>query len=512
MFTFLCCIIRAQSFNSSVYGLSGYDDPNVIAQAPDSGFIIAGCSVTGSTGCDILIVRTAQYGDTLWTLYFGTANSDYARDVHIMPDGSSYVCGQLDVGMPGATFRFILAHISASGQIMWIKSYNPNAGAGSANKIIPCADGSGMMVIGHVDPTPQQQSEAFVMKTDTAGNIIWSKTYGTLSNNEFFASGVENADGSFLMAGHRNLNEILAASIDSSGILQWSRTYGGIAQDYCTDVMHHPGGGYLLSGTTFSFGSNTFLLHLDNNGDTIWSNAYGGVQNTEWGHSLCASHNGGIIMSGTCESFSGSPDTWLMEADSSGQLIWSRAFGSTGWEEGWCVIPTSDNGYAIASRDESPFPGAYNFWLIKTDSTGNGYTCNEYATPGLMFSAPFAVNPLAMIEQAAGANTPMTCFTSRGLNVIPYCMSTGISQLHEEIEMIVSPVPAHEEVNLQFTAEIVEATIRIFNANGMLVEETENVSGQTISIPTSSLPAGIFFVNVISRDGTVQTGKFVVVE
>jgi hypothetical protein len=72
-------------------------------------------------------------------------------------------------------------------------------------------------------------------------------------------------------------------------------------------------------------------------------------------------------------------------------MQWNNTYGGKDNEDGTSILQTSDGGYAIAGDTDSFGAGGYDFYLVKTDSTGTmqwnntyGGKDNEYATFGLI--------------------------------------------------------------------------------------------------------------------------------
>ena len=83
--------------------------------------------------------------------------------------------------------------------------------------------------VGNVDAT--------LIKTDNQGQIIWSFAYGTsvYDNSEF---ALETFDHSIICVGRSNISTGLPSAAiifktDSSGQLLWSKSYGGAGNDGC---------------------------------------------------------------------------------------------------------------------------------------------------------------------------------------------------------------------------------------------------------------------------------------
>jgi len=89
--------------------------------------------------------------------------------------------------------------------------------------------------------------------------------------------------------------------------------------------------------------------------------------------SLIQTTDGGYALVGFTESYgAGSEDFWLVKTDASGQAEWNETFGGTmndGTRRG-SLIQTTDGGYAFVGGTSSYGAGASDMWLIKTDASG----------------------------------------------------------------------------------------------------------------------------------------------
>ncbi len=161
---------------------------------------------------------------------------------------------------------------------------------------------------------------------------------------------------------------VLPAGTSCIILTQWEKTFGDTSSDYGHSVQQTIDGGYIIAGSTNSFGavgSDVYLIKTDGNGDTQWFKTFGGA-NSDYGHSVQQTTDGGYIIAGYTSSFgAGSSDVYLIKTDSTGNAEWSKTFGGPGTDYGYSVQQTTDGGYIIA--------GTYSYadiYLIKTDSNG----------------------------------------------------------------------------------------------------------------------------------------------
>jgi hypothetical protein len=132
-------------------------------------------------------------------------------------------------------------------------------------------------------------------------------------------------------------------------------------------------GGFIIAGyypVPLYYG-DVSLIKTDSNGDTTWTRHFGGTGN-EAGFYVEQTNDGGYIVVGSTNSFgAGDYDVYLIKSDGSGNLLWSRTFGSVDREEGFSVEQTNDGGYIIGGYKYLPVAGNYEPYLVKTDYSGN---------------------------------------------------------------------------------------------------------------------------------------------
>jgi len=164
-------------------------------------------------------------------------------------------------------------------------------------------------------------------------------------------------------------------------VTTWTRTFGGVEDDEPFSVVRTKDGGYALAGYTNSYGAGGrgfWLVKVDSTGNAVWNQTYGG-SNDDSAASVIQVSDGGYVLAGSTMSYgAGQREVWLVKADSAGGALWSKAFGGTGLEQAFSVIQTSDEGYALAGYTTSYGSGSADFWLVKTDASGNALWNETY--------------------------------------------------------------------------------------------------------------------------------------
>jgi len=158
----------------------------------------------------------------------------------------------------------------------------------------------------------------------------------------------------------------------------WTKQYGGDSIDVAYDIVELPDGGFAVVGYTNSPPINIpphtsydiWLLRTDENGDTLWTRRYGGNEQ-EYGYSIKETEDGGFIIAGTTNSFgAGGFDYYVIRTDSVGDTLWTKTFGGVNDDYARSVDNTIDGGFVIAGEEDA-WPFDADARVIKLDTLGN---------------------------------------------------------------------------------------------------------------------------------------------
>ncbi|MCX6670248.1 MAG: hypothetical protein NTV25_10680, partial [Methanothrix sp.] len=109
---------------------------------------------------------------------------------------------------------------------------------------------------------------------------------------------------------------------------EWSRTLGGPYGDGFWSLQETEDGGCILVGYTASKGegADLWLVRTDREGDPLWNRTFGG-SGEDVGYFIQETKDGGYIVTGSTDSFGmGGERLWLLKTDSSGIKEWDRVF------------------------------------------------------------------------------------------------------------------------------------------------------------------------------------------
>ncbi len=290
-----------------------------------------------------------------------------------------------------ATFSFgsgnvdaMLIKMDSTGQLIWSKTYggidydNAEYAIQSFDHNIICA--------GRSSVSAGAPTSAILFKTDSAGNLNWNKSFGG-SANDGFVHFVETFDRGFASVGYSNslssgLADILFIRTDSNGDTLFTRSYGTAEQEAGSGIFQLPDSGFILTGrqTTISSGGSPvadgLLIRTDANGNMLWSKLYGDSLFEEL-TSIKLLPDGGFIICGSTTTFGhGGFDILLMKTDSTGNPLWTKTFGGAKTDAAYDIHVNSDNSFVLSGYTESLGYGhtrvsdSTNVFLLKTDENG----------------------------------------------------------------------------------------------------------------------------------------------
>lgn len=174
---------------------------------------------------------------------------------------------------------------------------------------------------------------------------------------------------------HISISLISVLSIQAQEI-EWTGVFGGETNDEGQSVCQTEDGGYIIGGSTYSFGAGSYdfyVIKTDPSGNLEWESTYG-TSNREYAHSLRQTSDLGFIIAGTTQPIPGHRDIYLVKIDSLGTMQWDAVLGYGGnvHDDCYSVQQTSDDGYILVGNTDSTLVGVgTDIYLVKTDSIGN---------------------------------------------------------------------------------------------------------------------------------------------
>lgn len=305
------------------FGGEGSDYANSVRQTRDGGYIIVGLLwLTDDKQWDIWLIKTDNFGNEEWNRTFGGDLNDFGWCVQQTFDDGYIITGFTEV-ISYENRDVILIKTDVNGNEEWNKTYGESM-FDEGQYVIQTNDG-GYIITGYI-----MQQEGFLpsfdiwlIKTNSTGYIEWDKIF-----TGFFNVGTcvqQTRDGGYIITGYIGGfegSDLLLIKTDSEGNIIWDTKFGGKGEDWARSVKQTNDGGYIIAGQTSSYGAgnlDVWLIKTDKDGDKKWESTFGGIEN-DTGQSVQLTSDGGYIIAGTTSSYgSGRTDIWLIKTDKNGK-------------------------------------------------------------------------------------------------------------------------------------------------------------------------------------------------
>jgi hypothetical protein len=256
--------------------------------------------------------------------------------------------------------------------------------------------------------------DVFVAKYDAAGNHLWSKGFGGISYDEghgiavdgagnvvvtgYFEGAVDFGSGPLVSAGD---HDVFVVKYDAAGNVLWSRRFGSSGKASGSAVAIDGEGNVIVTGSftdDIDFGGgpiqnaggfyNLFLAKLDPAGDHLWSKGFA----SSGGVGLAIDAHGQLLVTGSFSDlvdFGAGPlvgmdevqsDIFVARFDPAGGPLWSDGFGSASWDTGWDVAVDGRGDVFVSGDVAGPVAlgggqvggvGTFDALLAKYDAAGN---------------------------------------------------------------------------------------------------------------------------------------------
>jgi hypothetical protein len=332
---------RGQKMSERSFGGSDGDRFGTIVPMPDGGLMLAGTSRSPADGTktspnhgleDFWVVRLDAQGNVLWDRSYGGTNSDWLSSLKPTSDGGFILAG-FSSSPPGGTKTARhygitdawLVRVDAAGNPLWDVSFGGSAHEDLAGGLLVLPDGGFIVggrsasVDGHLAGLNHGNEDAWVIRLDPQGRLLWRQTYGG-SNYDQLRDLQPAPDGGFLVgalsasgpsgnktAPHFGETDYWAVRIDSNGNVLWDRSFGGSGFDIISRAAAMPSGGWILAGassggpsgnkTSSSYGDqDIWLVRIDTEGNALWDLSLGGSDAD--GPSLLTVTPDGVIITG----------------------------------------------------------------------------------------------------------------------------------------------------------------------------------------------------------------------
>lgn len=400
------------------YGGDNDDCSGKIVQCEEGGFLIT--AISESTDGDFdeshgeldsWLIKISEAGNIEWKRNYGGPGRDSAPNIYPLDDGSFLLLGTTDSDdgdvfiNRGWTDGWVM-RVNATGEIIWSKTYGGSSPDLLGNFVqVPNGD---FLIYGSTfsddDDIIMNKGgyDAWMIRVDSNGNLLWSKTYGgsgdegggvirQMNDGRFqLSTSTTSQDGDVLGKTESDADAWLV-TVDENGELDIlsSRTYGGSKDESLAFIGEDEKGNSIYIGFSDSedgdvqnhFGSTDFwLIKLNQQYNIKTSKKYGGSNKELSSSSSFLMPNGHVIIAGTSFSNDGQvsdnygdislTDIWLLEIDENGDIVWEKNYGGSQPDTSPTLLKTENGFFLLATSESSDYDvsenrGGKDIWLAK---------------------------------------------------------------------------------------------------------------------------------------------------
>jgi len=276
--------------------------------------------------------------DTLWTRTYGGDDGDQAYSVCQTDDGG-YAIGGSTWSFGLGQSDYYLVRTDSNGDTLWSRTYGLSFHQDEFREMKPTADG-GFVLVGYAYSETYDDWVVYVVRTDANGDTVWTKVFDH-QHGEFRFNAAdaveETSDGGLIIGGCTQCEPwILHAYLiktDANGDTLWTRTYATGGYNAFHSVQETSDGGFIVASSMYSevtWSDDALLVKYDADGNVEWDQTYGVSDIAEWANSARETLDGGFILAGGDMDFmTMDAHMYVVKTDGLGNLQWSGHYSRT---------------------------------------------------------------------------------------------------------------------------------------------------------------------------------------
>jgi hypothetical protein len=431
------------------FGSVSCDRAQCVQQTMDGGYIVMGTTESfGSGATDIWILKLSSLGNPVWQYTYGGNGYDEGYSIINTIDNGYVVAGYTTSFGAGGEDSWVLK-LSSNGEIQWQKAYGGSS-LERAYSIQQTQDG-GYVFGGETRSFGSVMGDFWIVKLSSIGDIEWHRAYG-MNKYERIRSIQQTKDGGYIAVGStlsmsdESDWDAQILKVSPYGDIEWQKTYGlgngtGYTEDIFRSIQITKDGGYIVAGYSMSFGAgggDFWVVKLSSKGDIQWQKAYGETR-LDALYSIQLTSDGGYIVSGSTWSF-GTMRTniWVSKLSSTGEIEWQKTYGGCYADSAGFIQNTEDGGFIVAGSTRSFSSGMNDYWVLKLSPSGEiGPSCGLIDSPEIQVSESSTVSPLTsnFLSRNTSGVSQNTSITPRITNCYKNLICWNLNQPPENISL-----------------------------------------------------------------------------
>jgi hypothetical protein len=256
--------------------------PFDVQQTSDGGFVLVGYATAPGSIYNPWIAKLSSTGQLQWTHLFVDSNSYYssANSVRQTADGGYLVGGVVTYSITPSysESEITVVKLDSTGTLVW--QHNYAAGEDAYLQSLALTSDGGAIVSGTIYTQASTNNYPLLLKLDSTGKVQFAQTIlPTGDISDLNMEGVQQTtDGGYAFAGYYFLNTVYTerawlVKTDSLGNMQWNKIYGPDVQysnRYFYSFQQTSDGGFIAAGSTNQFNggnASAWLVKTDSNGN-----------------------------------------------------------------------------------------------------------------------------------------------------------------------------------------------------------------------------------------------------
>ena len=474
---FLMQSMYAQQTFKATYGVSGFNYGVATRPAANGGFMAFGNRTGVSGNSDIYCVRIDSVGFLQYDKIIDFGNLEVATDVCYIKDQGYGIIGYTYVSAEKG-YDMLLIRTDTACNVLWSKTYGGNDWD-MAYSIISLPD-SGFLFCGETYSNTAGQNDGFLCRTNALGDTIWTKKVGgsgsdilyaldSTNNNNFYAAGTTDSYGAI----DKN---VLYMKFNIDGDTLWAKQMGGAGQNEkvfaASSTLDY---GLVMGGVSSDTVANSILLHyilrVDSVGNYLWHEIPFWLPRNDEIQSIHQRSDSTFVYAGYTENFGGGGKDMLvyyLKNDMSER--YGNTIGNLYTESATDVIFTTDGGCILTGNTDHEGLFVNDIYVVKLDSVLN--------------------------------------FNSSTMHF------TGVEEMNhqeEAVKLHVYPNPADNYTNISLNINLnVYAQCNIYTMQGILIysKPIRFVEGKAL-LQTSSFAASVYVISIQTSEVKFENCLFI---
>lgn len=463
------CLFGASSFAQisfyKLYSGAGFDKGEGIVQLADSSYMITGSSSSWGENQQAFLMKVDSLGNYKWSQSYGGPETDQGKRIMHIP-GDGFLVAGMSNSFGDGDYDAFLFKTDEAGNLIWTKNYTKANAWEKINDAVLTAD-SGVVMVGEYLPLTNSNADMYIIRTNKMGDTLWTKRWG--NDGEDKVNAVVRVNDHFIIAGQFYVQDSsqvkgFLCEMDGDGNILWTDTITDKPGDYILeDVSLGQNKLYVTGYNKLASRNDIYFGVFGLNGQMMSQYTIVASDRTQLGRQLeyIPMRNKVAVAYQTINSSTFQDDYDLINAYfDQGTIDWLGQFNSInklGLDDQGQIIPTSDGGFISVGYGVSSSQAS-------TTTDGGCHIFLNKVGPNDVFpstTSSFVLNQLVEIKE------------------------------NETFNGVVFPNPVSDELHIHFNKQGVFDFL-LMSLEGNVIQE--GTLQQFDSISTAELKAGIYLL------------------